>query len=1292
MANKRIQGITIKIGGDATELGDALKETEKKSQSVKAELREVGYSLRSNGESAVLWQQKQELLTKAIEESREKVKILEQAQDQIKEKFLNGGIDDGQYRAFQRELENARGELKRLGEQLEEGGKQAENLGDDIHKSGEQAQDSADGGFTVLKGVIANLASDTLKAAADAFKELASEGEEALNTIQTRTGATAEEMQQYSEVMSNLYANNFGDDKADLAESISSVKQQLGELSPEELEKITERAILMRDTFGYDVAESIRTVKMLMDQFEVSAGEAYTLIAQGSQKGLDKNGDLLDTLNEYSVHYKSIGYSAEEFFNSLMNGTEAGTFSVDKLGDTVKEFSIRQKEGADETVAAWATLGLVQADNSEFIKATTDCIADQRDKIEELEKKLKYAYVEQSNFNSETDELKKMKMADSIAEWEQELSELQGSLAVNEDSLRSIQNAGSDAKYTAEELMSAFNSGGDEAQKATEDIINALFALEDETLKNQLGVQLFGTMWEDLGKVGVSALMDVSGEADKTASTLEDINKVKYDDAQSQFEQLKRKIITDLLEPAAQKFIPKIEDGADWLVKNLPKIVDTGKKLIPIVTGIGGAFAMWKVSTKAISGVEKLFTAVKSGNSVMKLFNATLKANPAVAVGAAIVGVTAALTALSKTHKDEETIAQRVAKEYEEAHDKVTALQSSVNGLKDNFNSRASDIDSETERTKNLWKELDNLADSSGKVQDKDKIRTDYILGELNEALGTEYMMTGNQIENYRIMKQEIDDLIEKKKAMSYIDSYSEQSAEYAKQRAEAYAGYTSSRASYDEYNRQMRALADEFTRLTGEKGDYTTLNTQIDSWEQNNIPVSEKGGDLYNALMSLQSEYNTALANRAENAQLMGEYKKVYNEASEYLNRLEDAERALAEGRYKDVEDYLYDVKDTNREILKDGSKTDGERQKAFDRSLNECLAGLDLVLKSGRKEAVASAIETMGEIVKEGKAGGGTVSKEFLDEFKQNVNEMLNAGFDIAELAEWAKESGIKVADAFDEDFYKVVQEQLDAGYDIRDLLVWGEASGYKIGDYFVEDFKDKVQEALDKGYKINNLLEWAKESGYFIGDETQYELMKKIQENLDLGFNTDRLIDWAIENGITLGQLFGENFSYYAEQAFWADWNTNGIQSIQSASDEALYYAGRYGIGDKSNLKYRNPDTGEDYYAKDHPDWVEYYYNNPHPPRFFANGGFLGSGQGIVAEAGPELIEIMNGGARITPLTGTARNTAVSGAGGSGVQKNFYSSYTVNATIAGKYDVTRLAEDLEMERRRIESGRGL
>ena len=90
-------------------------------------------------------------------------------------------------------------------------------------------------------------------------------------------------------------------------------------------------------------------------------------------------------------------------------------------------------------------------------------------------------------------------------------------------------------------------------------------------------------------------------------------------------------------------------------------------------------------------------------------------------------------------------------------------------------------------------------------------------------------------------------------------------------------------------------------------------------------------------------------------------------------------------------------------------------------------------------------------------------------------------------------------------------------------------------------------------------------------------------------------------------------------------------------------------------------------------------------------FAAGGFLGSGQGIVAEAGPELIEIVNGGAKITPLTGNARNTPVSGADANR-SKVVYINNTINASISGGYDVRRLAEDLAGEQRRIERNMGL
>ena len=97
---------------------------------------------------------------------------------------------------------------------------------------------------------------------------------------------------------------------------------------------------------------------MLMDQFGISGEEAYNLIAQGAQNGLNKNGDLLDTINEYAVHFKQTGRGAEDFFNMLENGAEEGTFSVDKLGDAWKEFGIRAKDTTTTTTEAYEILGL----------------------------------------------------------------------------------------------------------------------------------------------------------------------------------------------------------------------------------------------------------------------------------------------------------------------------------------------------------------------------------------------------------------------------------------------------------------------------------------------------------------------------------------------------------------------------------------------------------------------------------------------------------------------------------------------------------------------------------------------------------------------------------------------------------------------------------------------------------------------------------------------------------------------------------------------------------------------
>ena len=108
----------------------------------------------------------------------------------------------------------------------------------------------------------------------------------------------------------------------------------------------------------YKRQESTRAADMMMRQFSITSEEAFNLIAHGAQNGLDKNGNLLDSINEYSVHFEQLGFDAEEMFNMFSNGAETGVFDIDKLGDAVKEFGIRAKDGSNTTVEAFELLGL----------------------------------------------------------------------------------------------------------------------------------------------------------------------------------------------------------------------------------------------------------------------------------------------------------------------------------------------------------------------------------------------------------------------------------------------------------------------------------------------------------------------------------------------------------------------------------------------------------------------------------------------------------------------------------------------------------------------------------------------------------------------------------------------------------------------------------------------------------------------------------------------------------------------------------------------------------------------
>lgn len=181
--------------------------------------------------------------------------------------------------------------------------------------------------------------------------------ERAVSKMGQQTGASKEEFKGFEDSIKSIYSQNWGESFADIGEAMSEIKRQTN-LSGKALESMTKDALILRDVFEFEVGDSTRAANQLMQNFGISSKEAFNLIAQGAQKGLNKNDDLLDTINEYSIQFKAIGMDSDQMFDTLMAGAESGAWSIDKIGDSIKEFTIRSKDGSKASAEAFEMLGL----------------------------------------------------------------------------------------------------------------------------------------------------------------------------------------------------------------------------------------------------------------------------------------------------------------------------------------------------------------------------------------------------------------------------------------------------------------------------------------------------------------------------------------------------------------------------------------------------------------------------------------------------------------------------------------------------------------------------------------------------------------------------------------------------------------------------------------------------------------------------------------------------------------------------------------------------------------------
>ena len=176
-----LKGIIVEIGGDTTKLGDAILKARKSAKDLSGELRGVESLLKLDPTNTVLLAQKQDILAESIAGAKDKLKMLIAAQESMSKQLADGKISPEQYRDFEREIESTRQQLTRLEAAASGTDDAVADVGDAAEEAGEKAE-KASGGWTVLKGVMADLASSAIKAAVstvvDGAKKMVSAGME----------------------------------------------------------------------------------------------------------------------------------------------------------------------------------------------------------------------------------------------------------------------------------------------------------------------------------------------------------------------------------------------------------------------------------------------------------------------------------------------------------------------------------------------------------------------------------------------------------------------------------------------------------------------------------------------------------------------------------------------------------------------------------------------------------------------------------------------------------------------------------------------------------------------------------------------------------------------------------------------------------------------------------------------------------------------------------------------------------------------------------------------------------
>jgi phage-related minor tail protein len=628
MAGNRIRGITVEIGGDTQGLDKALKGVNDTSRDLQKELRDVQKLLKFDPNNAELLAQKQKLLNDQIENSTKKLEQLKEAEAQVQQQFERGDIGQEQYRAFQRELQdtesylrNTQNALQDMQDEQTDSAKRTQELNRLFEVTGTTLEDFADvlGTRTVRAIQQGTASSRDLERAFDRIAQSSIDASVDVREVRTALGRLEQGEQSIRNVRREL--QRMGDDADDTKGKIKDLGGELGGLVGGAAAGLGLGAIFEK---SMDISELDTTIEISMDIPEESKqavkdavktvggyiGDNETAL-EGIRKQFQLNADLTDAENQKIV--KSAGAISRAYSEIDFNELIQESYEMSKNMGLTQDEALGMTKALLDVGFPPEQMDIISEYGSQLSRAGYSA--------EEIQG-IFASGIETGSWNIDNlmDGLKegRIRLAEFGAEVPKALAE---SLKGTEISKKQVQEWGT-----------AMAEGGDKGKQAMMDVAIALAGIEDETKRNELGAQMFGTLWEEQGSKITETIM---GASEKTGDLAENQRKLNEDVAKidsSPTQQLNQAMndLWETLKPLFTKVAEFVTKVAEWVQKN-PELTAT---IIAIVSVIGILIGIFMA----------IMPIVVTLSSLMGIFGVTIGAiaTPVLIV----IGVIAALIAI----------------------------------------------------------------------------------------------------------------------------------------------------------------------------------------------------------------------------------------------------------------------------------------------------------------------------------------------------------------------------------------------------------------------------------------------------------------------------------------------------------------------------------------------------------------------------------------------------------------------------------------------------------------------